>query len=334
MNSRKLASIMITALAVWGCDGGTEPLPPGHTFPERDFVCPQGESPLCSTTVPANDDRARTHEVGDELAGETRTYVISALTVPDGSDGNAAGFNLDGLNSGDVYEGDTCAEQQLDYGSTTDPDQVGVDNSLIEVLGAVGGISSDFDVNESLREQITSGSLLLLLEVSGIDSFRYDDAVSVQIRLGAVPAGATLGVTGGVLDAGQAYDVAMELGAAVNGDIYDGRVRVTAQMLNINITLDDMALELRISSPQIRFDISETGLTNGQIGGTVTLDDLIEAAVEIEAVQGFCGTDPECGAVRELLGGFADITPSADDPETCEALSVGIAFDGTTATIN
>ncbi len=334
MNSRKLASIMITALAVWGCDGGTEPLPPGHTFPERDFVCPQGESPLCSTTVPANDDRARTHEVGDELAGETRTYVISALTVPDGSDGNAAGFNLDGLNSGDVYEGDTCAEQELDYGSTTDPDQVGVDNSLIEVLGAVGTVVDDFDVNESLREQITSGSLLLLLEVSGIDSFRYDDAVSVQIRLGAVPAGATLGVTGGVLDAGQAYDVAMELGAAVNGDIYDGRVRVTAQMLNINITLEGMSLELRISSPQIRFDISETGLTNGQIGGTVTLDDLIEAAVEIEAVQEFCGTDPECGAVRELLGGFADITPSADDPETCEALSVGIAFDGTTATIN
>lgn len=333
MNSRKLASIIITALAVWGCDGG-EVLPPGHTFPERDFVCPQGETPLCSTTVEANTDAARTHELGDELEGETRTYVISALTVPDGSDGNAAGFNLDGLNSGDVYEGDTCAEQQIDYGSTTDPDQVGVDNSLIEVLGAVGAAVGDFDVNESLREQITSGSLLLLLEVSGIDSFRYDDAVSVQIRLGAVPAGATLGVTGGVLDAGQAYDVAMELGAAVNGDIYDGRVRVTAQMLNINITLDGMSLELRISSPQIRFDISETGLTNGQIGGTVTLDDLIEAAQEIEAVQEFCGTDPECGTVRELLGGFADITPSADDPETCEALSVGIAFDGTTATIN
>jgi hypothetical protein len=327
--------LFLTApLPLWGCTGG----PAGDVFPERDFVCAAGESPPCETTEPATTDADRTAEPGDELEGETHTYVVNLLTIPDGADGTSPGFNLDGIDSGEGGSGDTCEQSQPDYApvASLDPDQVGIDNALIGVLATVGGFVGDFDVNTSLHDQIASGSLLLLIRVSGIDSYDYDHEVSLQFALAAVPGGGAPDIgDDGLLSPGQTFDVTMEVGSEVTGDIFAGRLNATADLLNIAVTIpmdpDPVSLALPISHPQVRFDISADGLANGSLGGVITLDDLISSAQAIPAVAEFCDGDPECPTVRGVLEQSADIAPSADDPLTCESLSVGLQFGGTTA---
>lgn len=334
MVSRNLAwSIVATALALTGCgDSG----PAGDVFPERDFVCPAGEAPPCETTEPVTTDDQRTREPGTELNGETRTFIVNALTVPDGADGTAAGFNLDGIDSGNGGGGETCEDFQPDYLplTTHDPDQVGVDNSLIAVLGALQGIV-DFDVNASLEEQLASGSLLLLVQVSGIDSLQNDPEIEMQLMLGELPDGATLEFDGtGAIAADQTFDVAMALGTPVKGDILDGRVAAQTSGLTLRVDTGDIALDLQIITPEVRFNITGGGLDAGQIGGVLNLDQLVTSAAQIPQVAEFCDGDPECPAARDLLGIYADVNPSSADPEVCEALSVGIAFSATTANVN
>jgi hypothetical protein len=326
----------MTAVALWGCGPGPEILPPGHTFDERDFKCEDGAQPPCMTTVEANSDADRTHELPADLDGETRTFVVNFLNIPDGDDGTAAGFNLDNRDSGPEGSPDSpnCEEFPRDLESATVPDQVGVDNALVSVLSQLSGVLGDFDVNMALAEQLSSGSLLLLVEVRGIDSLSYDDEVMMQLSLGVLPAGATLEFDGdGLIAASQAFDIDMPVGPAVSGTIYDGRLQATTPQLPLAINVSDATLNLLISNAQVRFDIGNDGLTNGQIGGVITLDDLIEAAVMIPAAAEFCDGDPECPAARSLIEPSADITP-VEGSDFCAALSVGIAFDATTATTN
>jgi len=84
-------------------------------------------------------------------------------------------------------------------------------------------------------------------------------------------------------------------------------------------------LDLMITQAQVRFDISETGLTNGAIGGVVTVDALVMAASAI--MPGIEDT------VRSVVESVADVDPSSD-PAICGALSLGLAFTGVDATIN
>lgn len=329
MVSRKFAwSIVLTALALWGCDG----LPPGETFPERDFVCAQGEAPPCETTEPARTDAQRTHEPGTELENESRTYVINVLDIPTGENGMAPGFNLDGIDSGDGDGGATCQEFRPDYVSPADPDHAGVDNALIDLLNFAADALGGTDLNAEVAEQLASGDLLLLVKVTGIDSFSYDTDITMQLALGALPEGAEIQLEGGFIAPDQEFEVEMDLGPAVNGDIFNGRLRGTVQNITIPINTSDFSLDLAITSPQVRFDISETGLENGVIGGVLTVADLVSALASIPALEEFCSGDPDCAALGSVLGMYADVSPSAD-PNYCEEISVGLGFGATTARI-
>ena len=281
MNSRKLASIMITALALWACDGPVEPpLPDGETFPERDKVCAAGEAQPCVTDEDAHTAAERTHEVGNEHNDATFVYVVNRLSIPEAEDGVVAGFNLDGLDSGEGSDdAEDCLGYTPDYVSSTDPDHIGVDNALEGLVGILAEqIVSDTcagmpdELGCTLGEQINEGAVLLLLEVSGVESLEYDTDVQLQLAL----------------------------------------------------TVDGMNVPLTITNPEIRADVSETGLTNGAIGGELTIADL-QMTVEM------LGLDFD---VEGVAGGFADLSPSAADPLTCEGLSVGITFGATSATRN
>lgn len=333
MDSRKLASIMITALALWACDGTpVDPPLEGETFPERDKVCAAGAAQPCATTEDAHTVAERTHEVGTEHNDATFVYVVNRLSIPEADDGVVAGFNLDGIDSGaGSDDAEDCQGYAPDYVSSTDPDHIGVDNALEALVGILAEqIVSDTcagmadELGCTLGEQINEGAVLLLLEVSGVESLEYDTDVQLQLFLGAVPEGETLTVEGGALAAGQTFDVMANLGAPVGGDIFDGRLRATTPQLQLALTVDGMNVPLTITNPEIRADVSATGLTNGAIGGELTIADLQETVEML-------GLDFD---IEGVAGSFADLSPSAADPLTCEGLSVGITFGATSAMRN
>lgn len=343
MDSRKLAlSIGAIAVALYGCDGSEmdPPDPDGVEFPERDRVCEAGAAHPCATTANAHTAAERTAEVGSEFENRTFTFIVNALELPSPTGGAAAGFNLDGIDSGpegSAATDATCEQYWADYSSLNDPDHVGVDNALPGILDQLALVIPDLDVNATLAEQLESGDLLLLVRVTGVDSLSYDDSIQMQLLLGKLPEGATIQITDGVIAGGQTFEIEQELGTPVNGDIFDGRLRATASVISLNLNVMDLNIALPITNPELRFDIAENGLTNGVIGGVLSIDDLIAAALEIPQAREYCcSADPanctDCPVAREIVGGLADIDPSSANPALCEAISVGITFEATTAT--
>jgi hypothetical protein len=329
MDLRKFASIMAVALAMVGCDGGGNPPANGTLFEERDFVCAAGAAQPCETSVPARSDAQRTREEPGDLESETRVYVLNAITIPTASDGAIDGFNLDRRDSGEgIDDAETCNDFQPDFVSAVDPGHIGVDNQFAARVAPLLEGAAMTDLDATILEQINSGSLLLMVEVTDIDSFEYDAEISLQLLLGELPAGTTTPMldAGGRLAAGQTFTVMQTLGPAVRGDIYDGRLRAATESLTLSLTIMDRPLSRVITRPELRFDISSTGLSNGVIGGSLVVADIIEAIRMIPELMSFVGT------AMSVLTMYADLQPSTAMPTTCEAISIGLSFGATTAT--
>jgi hypothetical protein len=184
-------------------------------------------------------------------------------------------------------------------------------------------------LDATLQQQIAEGSLILMVEVSGINDYVFDDAVQLQLVLGSVPGGGMPMIDGsGNLAADQTFDTMQELGMPVAGDIYQGRLRAQTDQLTITIDTGDFALPLMISGAEVRFNISADGssLSNGVIGGYLRTDDIVDAAAMI--MDGIEDT------VRGVVENVADVSPSADDPMICDSVSVGLTFEAVAATRN
>lgn len=336
MDWKKLAfsGVMAGSLLGIGCGGGYE-------FPGRDEACASGATPPCETTVVATDASARTVSLPESMADETRTWVVGTISIPEaGSDGRAAGFNLDGLNSGEgsIDPDANCEEFTEDYTALFDPNHVGVDNALQSLVSTIESLLPREDcpgmvqagcLDATLQEQINSGSLILMVEVTGINDYVFDDAVQLQLVLAEVPDMGTPMVDGsGGLAAGQTFNTVQELGTPVAGDIFQGRLRAQTDQLTITIDTGDFALPLMISGAEVRFDLATDGstLSNGVIGGFLRTDDIVNAASMI--MEGIEDT------VRGVVENVADVSPSAADPQICDSVSVGLTFEAVGASRN
>jgi hypothetical protein len=281
-------------------------------------------------------DSARTAEEPADMADTTAVYVVDLLSLPPASGGLAPGYNLDDLDSGagSIEPGADCEAYNADYESLYDAGHVGVDNALTGLLMTIegfipvencpGGVRMGC-LDAILAQQIAEGTVLLMIEVSGINSYTYDSEVSMQLVMGGLPTGTTAPMLGGdgKLAPGQTFTRVMELGPAVTGDIFAGRLRATTSLITLTIDAGDFSIPLMISNPQVRFNITADALAEGQIGGYVQNEDIIAAASAIAPDQ--------VAAVQGIVENVADIEPMADAPETCSAVSVGIVFGGTTA---
>lgn len=354
MDCKKLAlSVGALGVALMGCDGGGSTT----TFDARNYQCASGESPPCATDpdnggVPADSDADRTVEEPNTTEDMTYTFVVETIDIPEAAGGTVAGFNLDGIDSGDASMAPmeaTCEEFNPDYINSEEPDHVGVDNALQSLVSTIEGFLDPADcpgmdtagcLGATLQAQILDGSLILLMQVNGVNDFDYDSSVSLRLFLAEVATGAPPeeGTSGG-LAPDQEFNMAMALGDAVEGDIFDGRLRASTPLLTITVDTGDFMLPLMISNAEVRFDISETGLGAGQIGGYLTTSSIVEAASMIMP-----GIED---VVRTTVQSIADIGPCAEDgqcdidgdPATtdpadtgiCESVSVGLTFGATTA---
>lgn len=313
-------------------DGGIR-APRETVFPERDYVCASGGTP-CETIVPARTDTARTMIEPESMADTTLTFVVSTMALPRAEGGYAAGFNLDELDSGPGSEDSfaDCEEFMPDYRSTSDPDHVGVDNAFQGLISTVeafvpvedcpGGVRAGC-VDAMLQANIDQGESLLLIELRGVNDLTYDSDVEVQVYAGSMPAGVAPQLdAGGRLAPGQRFP-AEPMGPPVRADIFAGRVRARFPSLALPGGLGELMLPLSVHDAEVRFDLATGRLDDGQIGGHLEIEELANAAQAL-------GTDP--ATVRTVFEQYADIRPSAEDPQLCEAMSIGITFGATTAT--
>jgi hypothetical protein len=256
----------------------------------------------------------------------TRTYVLSTISIPEvmgsGAAATAAGFNLDGMVS--TGTGSTCVDLTPDYLSLNDPGETGVDNALAGLVPTLEMLIGGEGLDATLQEQITEGTLLIMMQVRDINSFTNDSSIQVQLYLGSVPGGGAPGITGSTLTPGQAF-TGMPVGTVQTGSIVSGRMRVSTPLLTIGINTDSLMLDLNIRSAQVRATIRTDSLSNGAIGGALRVEEIADAAEAI--MPGLRAT------VLSVLGGVADLEPQAADPLTCDSLSTGILFTAVSATL-
>lgn len=314
-------------------DGG----PPERTrFPPRDFRCPAGASRPCRTDVPLTTDDERTVEVARDMPSATYSFVIRTWSMPRPSfAGTVAGFNLDGLDSGGGSSAPaaTCEEIAPDYDSLRDPGHEGVDNAFSELIGPVEdlldpdacpGMTTMGCLDARLAARVADGSFLILVELTGVDSFAYDSSVDVTLHEVTVDGGGPPRLDGdGRLTSGQTFASVRTLGAAT-GDVFDGRLRVVfgtrvelpaSAALLVPIELDGMELRATVRADELRL---------GAVGATTEVESIVAQARAM---------DPGLEAtIRAVLHEVADVSPTSD-PTICARVSSGYSFDAVSASL-
>jgi hypothetical protein len=118
---------------------------------------------------------------GDTGAPESHTYVIGMINAEASDPTQAFGFNLDGMDGGPAG---SC-QDQMDYTSPISM-ETGVDNQLASLAPTLDGLLGGDGVNGAIAAQISAGKVLLMLEVSDINSFTDDSSIMVHAILGQV----------------------------------------------------------------------------------------------------------------------------------------------------
>jgi hypothetical protein len=143
----------------------------------------------CGTSTPAGDSGPPPGN--DSGMAETHTYVIGAIDTEAPDADHTYGFNLDGADGNPAGQPAGGCQDQMDFVSPV-TGTTGVDNQLGGVLvGTLDGLLGGDGVNGAIRDQIAAGKVLLMLEVSDINSYTNDPVIHVHALLGEVsPAGA------------------------------------------------------------------------------------------------------------------------------------------------
>jgi len=267
-------------------------------------------------------------------------YVVSDINIPPPSMANeASGYNLDGMETVADPAATNCVDFAQDFTSleTMEP---GVDNAMAGLMTTLAsflmcpaGTTPEQCVHDLLLQQIAEGKVLLVAQVTDVNSFNNDPSVTVQLYRAQVPGCdpampatcAPMLTAGGTLAPGQALvpvPMGAALGAPVTGSIVNGRLTVQADVIPLSVGSGGTNITLMVRNARFGAQITATGLSAGAIGGSISVDEVVAIAVAMML--------PEATA-RMLLGSYADLVPSAADPLVCEALSAGIHFEAVTA---
>lgn len=302
MNLKNLAigSLLATSLIFVGCgdddttpmvDAGGSDVPAVDTGPIETDAGPPEALPGCD--------------------GEC-FFVVDALNIPapDPSDGTVIGANLDEEVTASGDPGGCGVEDYIHPDGTT-----GVDNALARILPLIEGML-DEPIAEQLGAQISEGSLLITVALTGVDGADDSEVMGILYPDGAIPAEGMPVLEGGTLAPGQTIDIDSE---AINipGAIVDGRFVASLPNFPVDIPLEADTLVLNVSQAIFSGDITVNGMENGEIAGSLSIDEL---AIAI----GASGLIDEDGA-RGLLGGFGDLEPNPEGT-ICARISLGLGF--------
>lgn len=287
-------------------------------------------------------------------AGQTLDFVITRLSLDSSSmiaNRGAHGFNVDGRFSPrtggmplDCEKADafspidadqnmgTCTAGMANGGAGC---QGGVDNQLPEIAETVGGlVGGGMDIGALVQEQITEGSLAVILRVEGINGTPgptlNDDNVTVKLYPFAHPMFASCANIG---MPNQPYQVdprsveGNDLARArftYTGRIRNGRLQVnstgTGPGFSLGIPVQNTTINLNLFSVAMRFNLADG--SGGNLGGMVLRSDLAATL----AMPGLLPDGIMPDTVNALLGGFVDIaTDSMNRPGmgSCDMMNAG-----------
>lgn len=263
------------------------------------------------------------------LTGDNHVYVLDFIDVGAAEEGGdptiVPGFDLD-MRVSDGTDVETCRRE--DFTSPAPDSEPGIDNRLGPTLASQEEM---LRVRASMINNVRAGRVLVLLDVQGVDDFTNDDRVEVHVYFGLLPVGVdTPELTPDLRYVpGQTFDIdprslGMDEMVAVRlgGRIVDGRLDAGPGTLSFAVPFDDEIVLLDIKRVRARFDITETGLSNGVIGGSL---DVQQTAERIAPV-----TDFDEATLEIILRGSADLDRVMG---RCESVSLAMVFDGTTAAL-
>lgn len=261
-------------------------------------------------------------------SGTTHFYVINLLSLA-GPEGDAppytsAGFNIDG--DATVACNSHIPTETAEFNGQAPDNGTGIDNAL---GGELGGLA-----NDGIQGSVDDGSVLLLVEVRGVDNMTNDTCVGVNFYLGVLPTGTTMPMVDGMghLTADQTFDLSdqsfidglagtmprIKFGSA---SIVAGRVQAGPSDFPLQLNLLGAELSLTIRDAQLRFNISETGISTGVLGGALNTQEVIDTVNSIPSLAMYADI------VADTLTGLADIDENAS-ADSCEAGSISLKLDG------
>lgn len=252
-----------------------------------------------------------------EQPGDTVIGVLSTLTFARATEeGVSSGFDLDGAVT---ESGGATGCGIADY---TSPDGApGIDNGFAVVVPTLE-LTEASAVEGLIQDAINNGNLLILFELSGVDSTEEDPCVDVTLLRGQ---GTPSIATNGELEWSQTFDRDLEspsdfvAGASITGSrLVAGPIDLLlpVQILNADLTFP-------ISNGYLQIDFLEDGSFKGVMGGAVSTDYIIEVA-RTENVDQTLGD-----IVEALMDSTADLSP--DEAGQCRDISVTLEFDAVPA---
>ncbi|MCB9506354.1 MAG: hypothetical protein H6698_00485 [Myxococcales bacterium] len=248
--------------------------------------------------------------------GESRTYVLKTLRFARNEAGVSAGFDLDGRTS-DGTDPVGCRKLDLTSPSGTP----GVDNqfaSLLPAIEAAGGMAFEGLIQDAINE----GDILLLIELTSVESLDDDDCVSVEVQSGL---GTPLLDQAGAMAANQTFarDPEGDHSHVDGARIVDGTLAVDSIRVTVPAYVFFYEFRIPVESARMEMHINEDGTATGVLGGGIEVDTLIEIVSQIDGAGGV----PD--AVTALAPGLADLAPN--DSGQCTAVSAVLTFDAVPA---
>lgn len=243
-------------------------------------------------------------------AGTDSTYIVDNLVMP------------------------TSASQATQLGLNLDGDELGrIDNALGQIMAALAGAAGEgFDINATIEESVTSGTLLLLIRLKAT-ALTTARGVGMWVYLGDNPSpepcddpqNPTPETCGNHLDGNGSAEVAADspTDALVVGDMVASRFTSGPGTLSLELALTDGApitVELIGARAVATVSADGSGISDGILAGAITDADLqnevlpaVHAAVNVSVTDDCTGTVPDCcedGSTGATIVGLFDTNPA------------------------
>ncbi len=263
---------------------------------------------------------------GDPLTGECADgdcyFVADELDIariqgPTGEE-TVEGFNLDGRVSDET---DLMGCELADY--TNAAGTMGIDNQFASLVPILEGLAM-IDIGMTLEDSILAGDILILMHLTGA-SGTNDSSVTANLHLAEVVGGGMPTATGRTIDADQSFTITSTDEIEAVGSMSGGTFSASLDLITIALPLMEADVDLNIRNAQITFDVSGATLTNGVIGGSLNIEELVTA---LAMIPDFAMYEM---IARETLGNMADLEPDADG--FCENISIGLDFHAVAAVV-
>lgn len=230
-------------------------------------------------------------------------FVVNGLDFGPGAEGRYPGFDVDDNDAGEFGDGEpNCGvPDYIGYDGTP-----GVDNGL---GGLLGSASSFLNVAEEVETALAEGSIIILVEPSGITSTEQTN-VPLRIYLGETASGMAPMVDGmNRISADQVFNYFPEPDILVMGTISGGILTAGPLDLPLSLSVMDTTLELLIEDAQIRVDVAQMTSFTGEntphmLGGKIDLVALFDALGPLLA-----GVDVPASLLQMILPLFLDLDP-------------------------